>query len=290
MNTLNETTTTYITELKAQGYTDDLIQAALKAVLEAKAKEEAKKAKAAKPKAEPSEEDKRKAALKKLTADLAKLEGVKVATKDYSATTVKRTNGKGELQNADIILHATENQYTAITIHAPRTKGSRTDLKWGVFTIDKGTDSFIYEGKAYKSLYTAHRAFYPDHTFSNKATVKSAYFLKAGETPGKLPDRQLSESFIHYTVKATPKATTPKSATPAASIKGDSESVATAPEDSESEGEAEEAAPATVAVEEELVFNDEGEEVAPATAAVALPVATGVIRKGKPTTVRKAKK
>jgi len=67
---------------------------------------------------------------------------------------------------------------------------------------------YTYEGKTYTSLFQGHKAFYPGATFSNQSTVKSAYFLKAGETPGKLSGRKLetAASFISY----SPKKTTPE--------------------------------------------------------------------------------
>ena len=210
MNTqLKDTTNAYIQELKEQGYTDDLIQEALKAVMEAKAKAEAKAQKKAK--AEPSPEQVRAQKLKKLKADLAKLEGVAVPSKDYSATKVKRTVGKADIKDTDIFAHALANGYKSVAIHKAKTKGSKTDLFWTVFSLDLINNLYkSADGKSFPSLTLAHKSF-STGTFSKTATLKSAYFFKTGEAHAKIPGRQLftSADFL---------STTPKKASPEGSV------------------------------------------------------------------------
>lgn len=262
----NQTTNDYLTQMRANGYSEDLIQAALKTVAEAKAKAETKASR--KPKAEKTPEQVRAEQLKKLTADLAKLEGVKVATKTF-ATKVVRKNGSVSLNNEDIIRYAGDKGYSSVFIHAPKSKGSKTDLAYGRFTPDALSNKWIYEGKTYDDLHQAHKVFYPDHTFSKEATLKSAYFAKDGEEGAALKaDKEKARLLYKIAdtegfVSRTPvKAISVASAAPAkAAPVADAE---------ESEAEAEESEAAEAEAEEELVFEDEPPVIIPAPAPKAI--------------------
>jgi len=291
---LNDKTNAYLAQAAANGYTPEQIAEAIKLLEAAKAAQAAKEAAKGgkKAKAEPTPEELHKAKVQKLLKDSAALEEVKLPTKTYRKDAegkalnskgehINRQHGSGSINTLEVLAHAKANGYTSIAIHKPKTKGSKTDLLWGIMTFDHANDHFIYEGKKYATLKLAHGAFYPGAVFSNKSTIRSAYYLKDGETPAKRADRRLSEDLITYSPKATPK-TSPKGT----------------PEGSVAAAGGGEPAPEADDADAEHTCDDCGEtyfggdhicDDAPAPPPVAVPVASSVIIKGK-AKVKKAAK
>lgn len=206
----------------------ELLKLAQEAVLKAKQKAEKPK----RVKAELSPEQLRAKQLKELTKKLAEANGVKVASKRMGE--VKRTNGRGEIRNEEIIQYAYSNGYTRIYLH----KGKVASCEWATITFEPANNLFLWNGQKFESLYALHKAFATGSTFSRASTLSSTYFAKDGEKPERTKERRLSEinkEWLYYSPKSGSVASGKPEPEPVADEKPEPEA-----EDSEVEFEIEE--------------------------------------------------